>query len=96
MRPGVWIARARAVAAAAILGLTGALPALSAEEAPPQYVSLDPAGRLSYATDNRGDRVPDFSHAGYGGGGVPIPDVPARVVVGPAPGDAGERIQAGE
>jgi hypothetical protein len=72
----------------------GALPVLAAEPAPPQYVAVDKAGRLTYGTDGRGDRIPDFSHAGYGGGGVAIPDVPARVVVRPAPGDTGARIQA--
>jgi hypothetical protein len=61
---------------------------------PPRYVTLDQAGRLVYHTDARGDRVPDFSHAGYGSGGVPIPDVPARVRVVPVPVDATVRIQA--
>ena len=36
----------------------------------------------------------DFSHAGYGGGGVRIPDVPAAVTVRPGGGDDGARIQA--
>lgn len=49
---------------------------------------------LNYATSERGDRVPDFSAAGYRGGGVPIPTVPARVAVAPADGDDGARIQA--
>ncbi|MBX6315545.1 MAG: pectate lyase, partial [Isosphaeraceae bacterium] len=61
---------------------------------PPQYVGLDGSGKLVYEADERGNRVPDFSHCGYGGGGVAIPNVPARVVVAPAPGDAGPRIQA--
>jgi hypothetical protein len=56
----------------------------------PQPVSAD----LKYLVEPRGDRVVDFSHAGYRGGGVPLPDVPARVLVMPAPGDAGTRIQA--
>lgn len=34
----------------------------------------------------------DFSHAGYRGGGVALPVLPATVVVEPAPGDDGERI----
>ncbi|HYC70378.1 MAG TPA: DUF6298 domain-containing protein [Opitutaceae bacterium] len=53
-----------------------------------------PGGRLVYETLARGDRVPDFSHAGFGGGGVALPVVPARVVVAPAEGDDGARIQA--
>jgi hypothetical protein len=50
-------------------------------------------GRLVYVADPRGNRIPDFSHAGYGGGAA-IPDVPVRVVVPPRPGDNGPRIQA--
>ncbi|HEY2157653.1 MAG TPA: DUF6298 domain-containing protein, partial [Isosphaeraceae bacterium] len=81
----------RAIPAVALLA--GAMAATAAGPAPPQYVSLDKAGRLVYAADGRGDRIPDFSHAGYGGGGSAIPDVPARVAVRPGPGDAGARIQ---
>ena len=35
----------------------------------------DAKGRLQYTTDARGNRIMDFSHAGYKGGGVRIPDV---------------------
>lgn len=51
-------------------------------------------GRLQYVTDARGDRIVEFSHAGYRGGGVALPDLPARVVVPPAEGEDGARIQA--
>src|SRR5262245_12997181 len=51
-------------------------------------------GKLVYEADGRGNRVPDFSHCGYRGGGVAIPDVPVRLVVPPARGDNGPRIQA--
>ena len=82
----------RAIAAVAILA--GATASMASGPAPPQYVVLDKAGRLTYTADARGDRVPDFSHAGYGGGGAVIPDVPARAEVSPGPGDAGARVQA--
>jgi hypothetical protein len=36
-------------------------------------VQLDAQGRLSYPADASGNRIPDFSHAGYKGGGVPLP-----------------------
>lgn len=36
----------------------------------------------------------DFSHAGFGGGGAPLPEVPARFEVRPGEGDATARIQA--
>ena len=61
---------------------------------PRNYVELDQAGRLVYATDGRGNRIPDFSRCGYMGGGVAIPDVPVKIVVSPAEGDNGPKIQA--
>lgn len=51
-------------------------------------------GALQFAADAQGNRIPDFSAAGYEGGGVPLPVVPARVQVSPGTGDAGPRIQA--
>jgi hypothetical protein len=65
--------------------------AWAVQVAPPVKSAKD--GTLVYELDQRGDRVPDFSHAGYGGGGVALPFVPARVVVAPVAGDDGERIQ---
>jgi hypothetical protein len=62
--------------------------------APRPFVSVDKAGKLVYETDKRGDRVPDFSHCGYGGGGEAVPDVAVRVVVSSGKGDNGPRIQA--
>jgi hypothetical protein len=57
-------------------------------------VQLGPDGRLVYYSDARGDIFPDFSHAGYGGGGVRLPQVPAATTVSPGPGDDGAAIQA--
>jgi hypothetical protein len=64
--------------------------------APPAAPCVSPGtdGKLIYQTDKRGDRIPDFSHCGYAGGGVAIPDVPIRVAVAAARGDNGARIQA--
>ena len=69
-----------------------ALTAIARQLPPPVTVGAD--GRLEYLVDDRGDRVPDYSHAGYGGGGVPLPWIPARVTVGPGEGDDGARLQA--
>lgn len=56
---------------------------------------MGPHGRLVYSEDANGNRIPDFSNAGYMGGGVEIPDVPARVALEPqSSGDDTERIQA--
>ncbi|MBC9932926.1 hypothetical protein [Chitinophaga qingshengii] len=61
-------------------------------EAP--WVSLDAMGKLSYRTLERGDRIMDFSYAGYGGGGVALPEVPVQVRLQPLPGDNTAAIQA--
>ncbi|RLV04587.1 peptidoglycan-binding protein [Streptomyces griseocarneus] len=52
-------------------------------------------GRLEYGHDAQGNRIPDYSYAGYEGGGVPLPKAPAKVTV-PAPGggDATATVQA--
>jgi hypothetical protein len=75
--------------------LASLLPvAVLAVQRPPPILPPDKGGQLVYGTSAQGDRVPDFSHAGYGGGGVSLPDVPARVLVTPGGGDEGARIQA--
>src|SRR5690348_10058417 len=74
--------------------LAVSLVSLVAAAPDPRVILTGKDGRLTYKTDDRGDRVPDFSHAGYRGGGVPIPDAPARVLVTPTPGDNTARIQA--
>ncbi len=56
------------------------------------YVGSD--NRLHYASDARGNRIMDFSHAGYKGGGVTPPSVRAARTLNPVPGDNAPRIQA--
>jgi hypothetical protein len=51
-------------------------------------------GKLTYAADERGNRIPDFSNCGYAGGDHEIPDVPGRIRISPSEGDDGPRIQA--
>jgi hypothetical protein len=55
------------------------------------YVGSDK--RLHYASDARGNRIMDFSHAGYKGGGVAPPTVRAARTLSPVPGDNTVRIQ---
>ncbi|MFP4191746.1 MAG: peptidoglycan-binding protein [Candidatus Hydrogenedentota bacterium] len=50
-------------------------------------------GRLTYVSDEEGNRIPDFSHAGYRGGGVALPEVPVQVALDPGEDDDTERIQ---
>ncbi len=82
------------LATLAALVLSLAPCALRAEQQKGQAVEFGPGGKLVYETDEAGNRVPDFSHAGYGGGGATIPDAPAVVRVGPRDGDDTDRIQA--
>jgi hypothetical protein len=60
--------------------------------APSAWVHADATGKLAYKTLARGDRILDFSFAGYSGGGVAIPDVPARVTLTPSGGDDTQAI----
>jgi len=57
-------------------------------------VQYDGNGRLTYPADTAGNRIPDFSNAGYKGGGVPLPTVPVRVTIAPVAGDDTASIQA--
>ena len=47
------------------------------------WVYPDDNGKLVYKTTKKGDRIIDFSHAGYKGGGVTLPYVPAKITVHP-------------
>jgi hypothetical protein len=52
-----------------------------------EWASLDNAGRLTYKTLPAGDRIMDFSSAGYRGGGVALPRVEVvRTVASPPVG----------
>jgi hypothetical protein len=50
-------------------------------------------GKLVYVADSLGNRIPDFSNAGYKGGGVPLPQVQPKVTVWPLPGDNSDNLQ---
>jgi len=51
-------------------------------------------GKLTYISDENQNRIPDYSHAGYKGGGIPIPEVPVVVTLHPEEGDRTADIQA--
>ncbi len=51
-------------------------------------------GKLVYVADSLGNKIPDFSNAGYKGGGVPIPYVAIKETLWPVPGDNSDNIQA--
>ncbi len=58
-----------------------------------QWVCLGKDGKLGYKTLPAGDKIMDFSSAGYGGGGVKIPTVPVRATVSPSDADGAAVIQ---
>lgn len=58
------------------------------------WVALDTTGQLDYRTTRQGDRIVDFSYAGYMGGGVPLPKVPVVETVAPSGDDDTGLIQA--
>ena len=58
-----------------------------------QWVYLNTEGKLAYKTLDRGDKIMDFSHAGYMGGGVSLPSVPVKVTLSPSTGDNTDAIQ---
>jgi hypothetical protein len=58
-----------------------------ADPAQKEWVTQGPDGHLHYQATDKGDTIPDFSHAGYGGGGVALPIVPEKKTVTPSGGD---------
>jgi hypothetical protein len=69
---------------------------IQVQDIPPTTSLVYPGtdGKLQYVADNLGNKIPDFSNAGYKGGGVPIPYVAIRETVWPVPGDNSANIQA--
>ncbi len=80
-----------AAACASFFGDAGATSATSATSA---WARIGPDGRLSYATLPTGERLLDFSGAGYMGGGVALPAVAVARTVKPSGGDDTAAIQA--
>jgi len=67
----------------------------NAQDIPPttSLVYPGPDGKLVYVADSLGNRIPDFSNAGYKGGGVAIPYIPVKATVWPVRGDNSANIQ---
>ena len=53
----------------------------------------DSRGKLQYRSDDAGNRIMDYSWAGYQGGGVALPKVAPRITVSPSGGDDTTAIQ---
>jgi hypothetical protein len=70
----------------ALFGLIIAAQNLRGQNAVSEWVHPGPDGKLIYRTTPAGDRIMDFSTAGYMGGGVALPDVPVKRTVEPSGG----------
>src|SRR5678816_639581 len=68
---------------------------VNAQDLPPATSLVYPGvdGKLVYVADSLGNKIPDFSNAGYKGGGVPIPYVPVKATVWPIAGDNADKVQ---
>lgn len=75
-----------------MLALAGVLEIKAAEPAS-RWVHFGASGKLVYGTTERGDRIMDFSYAGYMGGGVKLPDVAVKITVAPSGRDDTDAVQ---
>lgn len=75
------------------LALLATTPALSAQGTS-TWVFFGSDKKLHYHTDSQGNRIMDFSFAGYKGGGVGLPVVPVAATVNPISGDNTAHLQA--
>lgn len=64
--------------------ITSTTICVSASAAQSQWVYRGPDGKLLYKRTPAGDRIMDFSSAGYMGGGVVLPNVPVKRTVAPS------------
>jgi hypothetical protein len=67
--------------------------AIPAQENHSSLVYPDDDGKLVYVPDEQGNVIPDYSYAGYMGGGVALPDVPVKITLEPVEGDNAPQIQ---
>src|SRR4051794_4724099 len=63
-------------------------------QATSSWVHYDARGKLQYAADANGNRIIDYSSAGYEAGGVKLPEVAAKATVLPSGGDDTASIQS--
>ena len=74
--------------------LLGAAPEGAVSRAVSSWVFVGADGHLHYKTDAQGNRIMDFSSAGYRRGGVALPVLPAVTTLSPGTGDQTATIQA--
>jgi hypothetical protein len=85
----------RKIACLSLVAALGVIAPAAADTATSAWVHRGRDGKLVYKTTPAGDRIVDFSYAGYHGGGVAIPTVPVKRTVKPSGGeDDATAIQA--
>jgi hypothetical protein len=72
---------------ASILLISACLFAACASAATSEWIRPGADGKLVYKTTPAGDRIMDFSFAGYMGGGVALPKIPVLQTIRPSGGD---------
>src|SRR5260370_7313528 len=70
------------------------VPCVLFGQATSTWVFTGSDGHLHYKTDANGNRILDYSYAGYEGGGVKLPVVPVAQTISPVSGDNTSHIQA--
>src|SRR5260370_14116237 len=70
------------------------VPCVLCGQATSTWVFTGSDGHLHYKTDANGNRILDYSYAGYEGGGVKLPVVPVAQTISPVSGDNTSHIQA--
>src|SRR4051812_42008790 len=73
-----------------LLSVCIALPAQETSK----WIHFGPDHKLQYLADERGNRIMDFSYAGYRAGGVRLPSPPPAKTLKPIAGDNTAQIQA--
>jgi hypothetical protein len=82
MKPLFTLAAAR-VLGGLVIGAIASAPLIHGA-ATSEWVKVGADGKLVYKTTPQGDRILDFSHAGYMGGGVALPEIAPKVAVKPS------------
>ncbi|MCX6954620.1 MAG: hypothetical protein NTV51_20900 [Verrucomicrobia bacterium] len=97
LRRSLALATLVALGSVSLLVASGAEPTPGREKGQTRLVSVGADGSLAYTPYTlQGDTLPDFSHCGFGGGGVPLPAAVVRETLSPEAGTADDtaRIQA--
>jgi len=77
-----------------LLGVGAVMPSAQQSTSVSTWVFFGDDHRLHYQSDANGNRIMDFSSAGYGGGGVRIPTVPTALTIAASGSDDTAAIQA--